>query len=526
MLMLATEMGISGENGGSGDEVESLKGQGFYKDKPEWKDVIPIDSVDGDDGDEPVVSIAYSEKFKDVFSYVWAVKSSGELSPRVLDLTRDAIKLDAANYTVWQLRRDALQALKIPHLATEAGLGPDFEKEFELNSEILKHHPKNYQPWQHEKALLSWAIGYQEEVGLDQIQVTNAKILEPILERELKLTERMLGADPKNYHAWQHRQWVLGVFKGCFPSLAGEELAFVKTLLENDARNNSAWNQRYFVFLDLFGNFSVKAVAKEVAQTWEFVKADAGNEQAWSHLLSILNLVDPNFQISDQKKVVIEAKDHGSIVFIPYSPLTMLLTCLLIVGAVNDLPDAELSPEEEVRDHLRRPNNGNCAIGEISRLLFSAGDPVLLPNNFGVLEWKMLCPVGCGSILSLADRNMASLRNHMVRPACAQSPNRRTTWRDHIISKLMDYQIRYLYAEYEAFRLAPDFAWMQDYRSEEEEMLLILRCHERSRVRSVSRNVETSLLSSQVFHSPPNFVAATTSAGTTSSPLQISFSSY
>ncbi|ODM88041.1 Protein farnesyltransferase/geranylgeranyltransferase type-1 subunit alpha [Orchesella cincta] len=86
--MSATELGGSDKNGGCDDQGEGLKGRGFYKDKPEWKDVRPIDSVDGDDGDEPVVSITYSDKFKDVFSYVWAVISSGELSPRVLDLTR------------------------------------------------------------------------------------------------------------------------------------------------------------------------------------------------------------------------------------------------------------------------------------------------------------------------------------------------------------------------------------------------------------------------------------------------------
>ncbi|ODM91735.1 Protein farnesyltransferase/geranylgeranyltransferase type-1 subunit alpha [Orchesella cincta] len=200
---------------GVGDQGESLKGQGFYQDKPEWKDVRPIDSVMGMMELNPVVSIAYSEN-----SMSGAVISSGELSPRVLDLTRDAIKLDAANYTVWQLRRDVLQALKIPHLVTEAGLGPEFKKEFELNSQILKNHPKNYQPWQHEKALLSWAIGYQEEVGLDQIQVTTPKILEPILERELKLTEQML-ARPQKLSCLATPPMDFGRFKGFSQACAG-----------------------------------------------------------------------------------------------------------------------------------------------------------------------------------------------------------------------------------------------------------------------------------------------------------------
>lgn len=39
-----------------------------------------------------------------------------------------------------------------------------------------------------------------------------------------------------------HRQWVLKEF-----NLWDDELDYVDTLLEDDVRNNSAWNQRYFV---------------------------------------------------------------------------------------------------------------------------------------------------------------------------------------------------------------------------------------------------------------------------------------
>ena len=31
--------------------------------------------------------------------------------------------------------------------------------------------------------------------------------------KELRLTEIVLSQDAKNYHAWQHRQWVIKTFK-------------------------------------------------------------------------------------------------------------------------------------------------------------------------------------------------------------------------------------------------------------------------------------------------------------------------
>jgi protein farnesyltransferase/geranylgeranyltransferase type-1 subunit alpha len=39
-----------------------------------------------------------------------------------------------------------------------------------------------------------------------------------------------------------HRQWVIKTF-----GLWDNELTYINRLLEEDVRNNSAWNQRYFI---------------------------------------------------------------------------------------------------------------------------------------------------------------------------------------------------------------------------------------------------------------------------------------
>ena len=57
---------------------------------------------------------------------------------------------------------------------------------------VIEEHPKNYQVWQHRRAL---------------VEALNDGT------KELRLTEMILSQDAKNYHAWQHRQWAIKTFK-------------------------------------------------------------------------------------------------------------------------------------------------------------------------------------------------------------------------------------------------------------------------------------------------------------------------
>lgn len=95
---------------------------------------------------------------------------------------------------------------------------------------------------------------------------------------ELRFTEMMLAQDSKNYHAWQHRQWVLDTFK-----LFENELEFVERLLEDDIRNNSAWNQRYFVVKQTTG-FTEEVINCELTFTTKSLKILCHNESAWNYL--------------------------------------------------------------------------------------------------------------------------------------------------------------------------------------------------------------------------------------------------
>lgn len=225
-----------------------------YKDREEWQDVTPIPQ---NDGPNPVVKIAYTEAFSDVYDYFRAILAKGELSERALELTDDALHMNTANYTVWQYRRKVLKNLDF-----------DLTKELDFCREMIEMNPKNYQVWHHRRVIVEW-LGDPS--------------------KELRLTEIIFSQDAKNYHAWEHRQWVLRTFKHLFEG----ELNYVDRLLQEDVRNNSAWNQRYFTITQTSG-FTSEVLEREVEYTKKAIEKVVNNESPWSYLRGILQHYDKN----------------------------------------------------------------------------------------------------------------------------------------------------------------------------------------------------------------------------------------
>jgi len=193
--------------------------------------------------------------------YFRAMLRSQEYSQRALMLTQAILQQNAANYTVWQYRRDCLQ-----------NLSADLTAELDYVDGFAEDNPKNYQIWNHRREIVS--------------SLQDAS-------RELAFTEKVFAVDAKNYHAWAHRQWALKAF-----SLWDGELEFVESLLQDDIRNNSAWNQRWFVVHNgqvggahtetsaAAGNTqpSPAVCEAEIAFAWNALQKVRNNESAWNYL--------------------------------------------------------------------------------------------------------------------------------------------------------------------------------------------------------------------------------------------------
>jgi protein farnesyltransferase/geranylgeranyltransferase type-1 subunit alpha len=219
-----------------------------FSKRPEWNDVSPVTQ---DEGPNPVCPIKYSPQFLETMNYFRAILQRDERSERAFDLTSEVIQLNAANYTVWYFRRLLLTALNI-----------NLTQELEFITKIGRKTPKNYQIWQHRKVII-------EKTG----EFAN----------ELEFTKDMIAADEgKNYHAWAHRQWVIETY-----GLWDKELDFIDDLLHGDLRNNSAWNQRYFVVAK-WKKLANEVIREELQYAVKFINKAANNQSPWAYLKGLL----------------------------------------------------------------------------------------------------------------------------------------------------------------------------------------------------------------------------------------------
>lgn len=179
--------------------------------------------------------------------------TTNELSPRGLALTSHLIQLNPSHFSVWQYRANIfLNSSTLLPQDVKVERDDLLRAELGWLDDLAHRNMKSYQVWQHRRLIVS-------ELG------------EP--GRELEFVKENLDKDAKNYHTWGYRQWVLAHFGGLslalspsstsalagskgagdYPELWDGEEAYVDQLLQEDVRNNSAWNHRWFVNFSRFG---------------------------------------------------------------------------------------------------------------------------------------------------------------------------------------------------------------------------------------------------------------------------------
>lgn len=232
-----------------------------------------LEPIPQDDGPSAVCKIAYSSNFIVAYDYLRAVWKVDERSERALRLTHLCLTLNPANYTVWHFRRLCLQAVSSAEKDVE-DWHSRIDADLKMAQRLGGNNPKNYQLWYHRKALLE--------------QMSAPDMLERYLPSELENIATVLSNDGKNYHAWSHRQWILKAVDD--EDVWEAESEFCYELIKEDPRNNSAWNQLWFV-CHRGGRVKVldsENAVKQADYAIQGARLDPYNESPWRFLIGVL----------------------------------------------------------------------------------------------------------------------------------------------------------------------------------------------------------------------------------------------
>lgn len=227
----------------------------------------------------PAAGIPYTPAFVTVLGLVRAAAAADEVSPRALLATAAAlVRHNAADYSVWEYRRrvvrrlaqraadDAAAAAAAAtakggnsndgkggcDAAAAAAAAAVYAEELKFTFRVGRCAEKTYQVWHHRRLIA--AVASNAAVEADFVAAFHA-------------------ADPKNYHAWAHRQWAAAHW-AVDPA---SEVEYADALLTDDVRNNSAWAHRHFALVRLP---VLAAVAHTAGETAAAGGTTAGEEAA------------------------------------------------------------------------------------------------------------------------------------------------------------------------------------------------------------------------------------------------------
>ena len=162
-----------------------------------------------------------AKRYNALSSAVMAMRKEGQHDQAALDAAESVLHINPDHATVWNFRRTVLKHMH-PHDTDADARRAACEREFKLTQEALGANPKSYPSWFHRMWTMEW--------GCCEWQWAT----------EMKLTAKMLALDERNFHCWTYRRFVARL--ASVP--AEKELDFCLGKVETNFSNYSAWHYR------------------------------------------------------------------------------------------------------------------------------------------------------------------------------------------------------------------------------------------------------------------------------------------
>ena len=131
-------------------------------------------------------------------------RANKEYTQATLEMTFKIALLSPDFDTVWNYRREIIQ-----HLNNKQP--PEDQYKFFLKEllglvKLMKENPKSYTLWGHRQWIILEGLKIEKFMTEQQLQ---EKAKGGILNNEIKLCDKMLAADERNFHCWNYRSWVI-----------------------------------------------------------------------------------------------------------------------------------------------------------------------------------------------------------------------------------------------------------------------------------------------------------------------------
>ncbi|KAH0556669.1 hypothetical protein GP486_005523 [Trichoglossum hirsutum] len=198
--------------------------------------------------------LAKIEDYQALVSLVQTKMAEREYTADVLALTSKLLTWNPEYYTIWNHRRRILlgglfpqsnpSSPPVPESTAEATATAAEEKTHalllsELNFllPLFLSHPKAYTLWTHRLWLLRHSLSHLP-----------CALSHPLWADELRLCNRLLTLDPRNFHGWGYRKLVAERLESMDPSgavaVVEQEFGYANRMVEANLSNFSAWHAR------------------------------------------------------------------------------------------------------------------------------------------------------------------------------------------------------------------------------------------------------------------------------------------
>ena len=229
----------------------------------------------------------------------------------------------------WNIRRDNFDKINL-------------ENELDLTFCCLKENPKSYSVWFHRRLVLDEIAKTKKEIKPEEKNEEEIKP-HPCYHKELQTVDWYLSLDQRNFHAWDHRRWLVKKLNRSID----DELSVTKSLIDKDFSNHSAWHYRSSLLKQKHGEtLNFETVKFELDYVTNAFYVDPEDQAGWIYYDWLLSIC-PEELIAEQIQSLKDLNDCE-----PGSKYVMLK--LLKIG--GDKIDRKSFVEELIKIDKQRRN--------------------------------------------------------------------------------------------------------------------------------------------------------------------------